>query len=57
VDKRMVSILGYTIIIAWALSFIADAAVRGYDPPPTVHGLMMLLAGAAFTNYVRKGGE
>jgi hypothetical protein len=57
VDKRMVTILGYTIIIAWAISMIADAAVKTYDPPATVHGLMMILAGAAFTNTLRKGGD
>lgn len=55
-DKRMVTVLGYTIMIAWALSMIADALIKDYDPPPTVHGLMMVLAGAAFTNTIRKGG-
>lgn len=52
----MVTVLGYTIMIAWALSMIADALIKDYDPPPTVHGLMMVLAGAAFTNTIRKGG-
>jgi hypothetical protein len=56
-DKRMVTILGYLIMIAWGLSMIADVAVKGYDPPPTVHGLMMLFAGAAFTNSLRRDDD
>lgn len=53
-DNRMVTLLAYVIIGAWAISFLADLIVRTYDPPPTVHALMMALAGSAFVRSAYK---
>jgi hypothetical protein len=47
-SRRFVDVLGWTITGAWAASFALDAMVVGYEPPVTVHALMMIVAGAAF---------
>lgn len=41
---------GIAVVItgAWAISFLVDIVIKDYDPNPTVHGLMMLVAGAVF---------
>lgn len=41
---------GLAIVItgAWAVSFIVDIVNKNYDPPASVHGLMMMVAGAVF---------
>lgn len=49
-QRRFVDALAWLITSAWISSFIMDATVVRYDPPPTVHGLMMLVAGAAFAS-------
>ncbi len=54
-DKQMTLVLGYVIIGAWVVSFLADLVLPHYDPPPTLHALMMIVAGAAFGNYVARG--
>jgi hypothetical protein len=40
--------VGWIIVTAWAASIVLDAILPGYDAPPTVHGLMLLVAGALF---------
>lgn len=42
--------LGLTIIItvAWAVSFIVDILRTEYEPPASVHALMLIVAGAVF---------
>lgn len=41
-------VVGWVIVVAWAASVVADAVLPDYDAPPTVHGLMLLVAGALF---------
>jgi hypothetical protein len=54
-QRRFVDILGWVITSVWGLSFILDAAIKSYDPPPIVHALMMLVAGAAFgSTFIQK---
>lgn len=40
--------LAVVITAAWAISFLVDIVVKDYDPSPSVHGLMLLVAGAVF---------
>lgn len=41
-------IISYIITAVWVVSFFVDIVAKGYQPPPTVHALMMLVAGALF---------
>jgi hypothetical protein len=41
-------VAGWLIITAWSTSIILDGVMKTYDIPPTVHGLMLLVAGALF---------
>jgi hypothetical protein len=41
-------VVGWLIVTAWFTSLVLDAVMRNYDVPPTVHGLMLLVAGALF---------
>lgn len=48
-DKgRLTLIVSYTIVGAWIISFFVDLVVVTYDPPPSVHALMLIVAGAMF---------
>lgn len=40
--------LTVVITLAWAVSFIVDIARTDYDPPASVHALMLIVAGAVF---------
>jgi hypothetical protein len=42
--------MGLAIVIttAWAISFMVDILVKTYDPPPSVHILMVGVAGSVF---------
>ena len=40
--------VGIVIVCAWVGSLLLDAFVTDYDPPATVHLLMMVVAGAIF---------
>jgi lipopolysaccharide export LptBFGC system permease protein LptF len=54
VDRRLTLALGWAILLMWVGSMILDAVSTTYEAPPTIHALMMLLAGAAFGNTLRK---
>lgn len=47
-DKRIVNAIAIVAIVLWAVSFILDAMIATYDPPASVHIVMMTVAGAAF---------
>lgn len=51
--------VGWAIVIAWIASLVIDAIIPDYEVAPTVHGLMLLMAGALFgpsiTNRRRNG--
>jgi lipopolysaccharide export LptBFGC system permease protein LptF len=55
---RIAAIIALVVLVAWVVSFILDAAWPAYDPPPTIHALMMLVAGWAFgERLLRKGND
>lgn len=56
-QHRFVDVLGWLITFAWGISFVLDAAVKEYEPPVSVHALMMVVAGAAFGSSLIKKGE
>lgn len=58
-DKRLSTAIAIVITAAWAISFIVDILQPAYDPPPSLHALMLIVAGAAFGNAVigRKNGK
>lgn len=48
-NSRLSNAIGVVVTAAWSISFLADIVIKGYDPPSTVHALMMIVVGAAFT--------
>lgn len=56
-QRKFVDTLGWLITGAWAASFLLDAAIRDYDPPVSVHALMMVVAGAAFGSSLIHRGD
>lgn len=51
-DKRLAAFIAIVITIAWAVSFILGAFNPDYNPPPSIHPLMLIVAGAAFGTAV-----
>lgn len=49
-DKRVSNAIAIVVTAVWTISFLADIALRKYDPPASVHAIMMIVAGAAFAN-------
>lgn len=45
---KQTELVSYVITGVWVVSFFVDILVKGYEPPPSVHALMMLVAGALF---------
>lgn len=45
---RLRLVIGWMVTLTWLLSVILDATVSTYDVPASVHGLMLLVAGAFF---------
>ena len=57
-QRKFVDVLGWVITGAWGISFILDAVVKTYDPHPTIHALMMVVAGAAFgSTFIKREGN
>ena len=40
--------VGWLVVTVWTVSLVLDAVLPDYDVPPSVHGLMLLVAGALF---------
>lgn len=40
--------IGYLVAFVWGVSFIADIAIKDYDPSPFIHAMMMTVVGALF---------
>jgi hypothetical protein len=58
VDKRITNVIAVTVTAAWLISFLMDIVVKSYEPPVSVHALMMMVAGAAFAEgVVKKNGN
>jgi hypothetical protein len=49
--------LGWGVTVAWFVSLVADATLVRYDVPPTLHGLMLLVAGALFGPNITNRGR
>lgn len=47
-NNKVATGLAIVITVVWAISFIVDVIVTAYDPPASVHALMMMVAGAVF---------
>lgn len=47
-SRKAAHILASVITVAWGVSFLVDIMVEKYDPPSSVHVLMMIVAGATF---------
>lgn len=47
-NNQIATGLAIVITVAWAISFIVDILIKEYDPSPSVHALMMIVAGAVF---------
>lgn len=45
---RAAVVIALVVTAVWVASCVADAVVAAYDPPATVHALMMAVAGWAF---------
>lgn len=58
-NQKFVDALGWVITVMWAASMMLHAANIGYEPPASIHLLMMVVAGTAFgTSFVRtKDGD
>lgn len=57
-SRRFVERLAYIITGCWVISFGVDLVVKSYDPPATVHALMMAVAGTAFTStLIQRNGS
>lgn len=53
-DDRLRNAIGYLVTATWGVSFVLDALLVNYEPPVSVHALMMLVAGAAFGGSMLK---
>lgn len=49
---RLRLVVGGLITAAWFASFVVDVVNPAYDPPATIHLLMMVVAGALFAPSV-----
>lgn len=47
-SPRLISATGWVVLVAWAISFILSAVVTDYEPPSSLHALMVIVAGSAF---------
>lgn len=60
-NRRIALYLAIVITIAWGVSFIIDVIDESYDPPASVHALMMIVAGSVFGEGLfqaaKKNGE
>lgn len=51
-DKRLAAAIAIVITTAWAVSFILGALNPDYNPPASIHPLMLIVAGGAFGTAV-----
>lgn len=58
-NERLSGAIAIVITIVWATSFIVGILNPGYNPPPTLGPLMMLVAGGLFGKAVlgKKNGK
>lgn len=56
-NPRVTTFLAILVATIWALSMIFDALNTGYDPPPAIHGALMLVLGGVFGARVVGRGD
>lgn len=56
-DKRIISTLTVLIMAVWLVSFLVDIVDKTYDPPASVHALMLAVAGAAYGATLRRNNK
>jgi hypothetical protein len=55
-DNRIVNGIAILVSLVWAISFVADILIAGYDPSPFIHLAMMTIVGAAVgRGFIRNG--
>jgi hypothetical protein len=52
VDKRLSAGIAIVITLAWTTSFLVGVFNTHYIAPPSIQALMLIVAGAAFSNAV-----
>lgn len=53
-DRRISNFIAFVVTLVWAASFLADIVLASYEPPASIHVVMMIVAGAAFGNTIIK---
>ena len=54
-NDRLATAIAITITVVWLASVVLDAVWPKYDPPTSIHPLMMAVAGWAFgQRYLRR---
>lgn len=48
VDQKAVTFIAILVAVVWAISMLADAAMRTFEASPGVQAVMMLVSGALF---------
>lgn len=54
-SERMTAAIAVVVTVAWAASFVVDILIADYDPPPSVHALMVIIVGAIFGAQAVRG--
>jgi predicted ferric reductase len=55
--RPITEVLAYIITAVWVVSFIVDIVNPEYEPHPSVHAIMTLVAGALFGESVFRRGN
>lgn len=50
--RKLAVRMAYVILAAWTVSFVVDIVNPNYEPPPSVHALMVIVAGSLFGESV-----
>lgn len=52
-------VAGWSVVVAWVAAIIADVVVPGYDPPDSIHVLMLVVVTALFAPTIigRRNGK
>lgn len=53
--RLLVPFIGYTVTLAWAVSFVVGIVDQKYTPPAGVQALMMVVAGSTFALPILRG--
>jgi len=58
-NPKTANAIALVVTFVWAVSFLADVAMKSYQGSPYIHTVMMLVAGAAFSGSLikRNGGK